>query len=469
MLNGLKVVKDSRRKVALWMGYLFVITCILVVVGLGLKALSSRVYAEQIRFSVADSVESGDIASLMRMARKLSAQPNVISLKITQRANPIFVHHKDGMSFFKGYFGSSSRLQFSPYEISFIVEPPYEVYLVVFAFFFLILFSYLVFRSLAKIEGRELQSILNSTVTSFAHDVRKPLREILESYSKAGLGSEKFVSSFFYLQGLADDLLSKRRLSQIDWINIDHETQTTYIPAIELIGLTVSWRNKVGPINVSTSRVSLMRLIHNFVQNSREVGASHIALDFCFKDGNYVLSLQDDGCGFSAESLAQIGKNAFSTKSGEGIGLLNSVQRIGNFDSRVQFCNGLTGARMEITFYKCKIINIPGNASGWCLIDDDKYVRNAWREAAISFGLDLKLYESYKEFIVDQSNLESSRIIFIDSFLGNEKGEEFAAEIACLGFKDIYLVTEGFTANIEDYPALTGILPKDFPSYLMKR
>lgn len=110
-------------------------------------------------------------------------------------------------------------------------------------------------------------------------------------------------------------------------------------------------------------------------------------------------------------------------------------------------------------------LNINKNSRKRILIDDDKLIQLTWRNEAKKKNIDLDIYSSYQEFKQELDKYSNPVTIYIDSELGNEKGEEAALELYNNDFKDIHLVTGHHAENFKDMYWLKSINDKS-PSIL---
>lgn len=84
------------------------------------------------------------------------------------------------------------------------------------------------------------------------------------------------------------------------------------------------------------------------------------------------------------------------------------------------------------------------------LIDDDKLVQMTWKMEAKKKNIDLEVYSTFEDFYNVIDHYDSSIRLYIDSELGNVKGEEKALELYNQNFKDIHLVTGHDSSNFRE-------------------
>ncbi len=97
----------------------------------------------------------------------------------------------------------------------------------------------------------------------------------------------------------------------------------------------------------------------------------------------------------------------------------------------------------------------------YVLIDDDEIVRLSWQMVAKSKNIELHHFPSLKSLLDKIHLFPSETLFYIDYFLGQENGDEVAARLSSLGYKNLYLVTGD--SQIEMSPLFLKRLSKDPP------
>lgn len=98
------------------------------------------------------------------------------------------------------------------------------------------------------------------------------------------------------------------------------------------------------------------------------------------------------------------------------------------------------------------------------LIDDDPLVRMTWEYKARIVGKEIQSFASFEEFRSLMPQIDKTIPVYIDSTLGQEKGEICAREIHEAGFQSISLVTghpSTMFPPLTQMPWLKAILGKD--------
>lgn len=98
------------------------------------------------------------------------------------------------------------------------------------------------------------------------------------------------------------------------------------------------------------------------------------------------------------------------------------------------------------------------------LIDDDPLVRMSWKMVAQKKAKVFLAFSTVDEFLGRVDEIDRTSPIYLDSNLGGAvRGEEFAQELAKLGFFEVYLATGYRSADLSSVPGVKGVVGKDPP------
>ena len=190
-------------------------------------------------------------------------------------------------------------------------------------------------------ERRQLQA-------SVAHDLRNPIA-IIEGHteylkmniskdSKEGLSAEKTVpvldnisSAAKRLEHYTDSIRTINCIEELDikreWVDFDNvfeEVEEDFGVIPKQRGIAVKCTNAVGRHRLNLDKQALFRILENLVGNAVRYAEKEIDILFVYDKGNLVVTVSDDGCGFSDSFIKDQKKNFVIRKSdGEhsGIGL----------------------------------------------------------------------------------------------------------------------------------------------------
>jgi FixJ family two-component response regulator len=97
------------------------------------------------------------------------------------------------------------------------------------------------------------------------------------------------------------------------------------------------------------------------------------------------------------------------------------------------------------------------------LIDDDELIREGWKLLAIKKNIALITYANADDFV----DCDLRTPIYIDVELAsNKNGIEVARSLSQKGYQKLYLCTGHVDIKLSDYPFLSGIVNKNFPTFI---
>lgn len=102
------------------------------------------------------------------------------------------------------------------------------------------------------------------------------------------------------------------------------------------------------------------------------------------------------------------------------------------------------------------------------LLDDDLFVREAWRIFAEDQGLTILICESPLELMTQVKHLPRETPIFVDVELGHAKGYEVTTALHRDGFTDLYLATGYSPEEIGIRPGVKAVVGKTPPDWLRR-
>lgn len=210
---------------------------------------------------------------------------------------------------------------------------------------------------------------------------------------------------------------------------------------------------------MTINNFDLKNIFSNLAKNSLEAGADTIDIEIATKDCFLEFIITDNGSGVNPNDLNKIFlKNFTSKKNGNGIGLF-SIKSLVEKNRGFFIHNSIYTKGAQFT------LRIPFSPTRhtYVMIDDDKFIRQAWKVAADKKGIQLFQFTSIQEFLNSTETIPRETPIYVDSNLGNEKGELDSEKIYKIGFKSIFLATSFDDIDISLYPWLTSLATKQPP------
>lgn len=212
------------------------------------------------------------------------------------------------------------------------------------------------------------------------------------------------------------------------------------------------------------NRVELLRVISNLLNNSIESSLTPFIELSVSIDKDFILSVHDNGPGFSADIISDFSKDKIKTSktTGFGLGLGTAKEVVLSMGGEINIYNRINGGAGVDLIFPLNIIM--SKDTPIVLIDDDKFIRLSWATSSKEVGLNCLTYPKFDDFVRESSSIDRSAEIFIDSNLGdNFKGEFLVEEIMNLGFSRINLETGSDESEIIEIKYLNNIISKNFP------
>lgn len=302
------------------------------------------------------------------------------------------------------------------------------------------------------------------------HDIRSPLASLNTIAETTTFESktehEIFQTSIFRINEIANSLLSKTKSGTIllpSYVNLEpflesvvEEKKREY----RQIDFHINFVNKIS-VQVFLEPAEFKRILSNLINNSVEACRDNpkIELSITQEADKLVLIISDNGTGIPKKIIDHLGTKEITTKKeGNGIGLKDA------FESMLEWSGSLdiletnkSGTKIKLTFLSKAEIEL------FILIDDDDLTRITWESKARKAGFHLRTFASPKDFNIAKSGISKNAIIYIDSELGDIKGEAFALDLHKEGFINISLATGHPAENFKEFDFLNSVISKAAP------
>jgi anti-sigma regulatory factor (Ser/Thr protein kinase) len=227
----------------------------------------------------------------------------------------------------------------------------------------------------------------------------------------------------------------------------------------------IVFKSDSSDAKVFVNELMFENVLSNFINNAFE--ASNETDDVIIhleSVGKMVqLTVADKGIGISTELLQKLGKEKISLNkdSGNGVGIYLAVQTINQWGGNVQINSELNkGTTFVITLPNFK--NIINNEAV-VLLDNDELVRITWEHCAKKNNVNLQTYSSAEVFMKSICTFNKDTALYIDSDLGDIKGEEIAKKLNEEGFLNISITSGHPSENFKQYSFLKTIISKSPP------
>jgi nitrogen-specific signal transduction histidine kinase len=302
------------------------------------------------------------------------------------------------------------------------------------------------------------------------HDIRSPLASLNTmagemTFSEAT--QEKiFKGSICRINDIANSLLST---TQKQIIKLPAFQEFTSLIKEIIAEKNSEFRSKNLTIFFESSReaqvyfepIELRRIISNLVNNSVEASNNEVSIKLKaqYIDENLILDIIDNCTGIPQKILDRLGKEEISTKiRGNGLGIKEASDSMRDWDGNLEILKtSSAGTTIRLTF-KAKVESLY-----YFLIDDDALVRMTWESRAKKKGLSFQAFNSHHGFLKIKNNIPKDSVIYIDSELGEVKGEDVALILHQDGFVNISMTSGHPPEKFKDFHFLREVISKTAP------
>ena len=97
------------------------------------------------------------------------------------------------------------------------------------------------------------------------------------------------------------------------------------------------------------------------------------------------------------------------------------------------------------------------------LLDDDEMVTNTWSHSAKRYKRDLRTYTNRQSLLSEVDSFDENTDFYIDSNLGDDKGEEVVKILHAKGFKRLFIASGSPKSDKSIAELILGLVPKTPP------
>ena len=302
------------------------------------------------------------------------------------------------------------------------------------------------------------------------HDIRSPLASLSAIASSASFSNKNeldiFQTSILRINDTANVLLNKTRSNMI--------VLPSFVKIEALVNETIEEKKKeYSNLNINIVGLNNLRatvflvpseiknILSNLINNSIEAcpGVPKINITSLIKNDQLEIIISDNGNGIPFKILKQLGSSEVTTKlNGNGIGLKDAIESMLEWGGNLEILESSSnGTKIKLTFV------IKREDELFILIDDDILTRMTWETKAKKASVQLKTFATPDEFNSLKGSFPKDTVIYIDSELGEIKGEDLAHELHIEGFLNISLATGHPPENFNEFKFLKSIISKSAP------
>ena len=229
---------------------------------------------------------------------------------------------------------------------------------------------------------------------------------------------------------------------------------------------------------IFANRAKVQRIFSNLINNTYEAYTTTanktIEVKVIFGTDDIHITFTDKAKGISKKILDKLFKEEVTDKpSGNGIGLSSAYRYVKELGGHINVISKENlGTTIEIIFQTTSgdiILSDIENYSSvqvespdLILIDDDRYIRLAWKLHAQNLGKTIKTYDSLESFFEEARKINKSTPIYLDINLNGKRSLDYIDQFNEIGFKNLTLAT-GEDLPLEQLPAsirgVSGKLP----------
>jgi signal transduction histidine kinase len=308
-----------------------------------------------------------------------------------------------------------------------------------------------------------------------AHDLRSPAALIKMATQAEQLNEQDIIlikQAAIRINAISADLLIKSKNDYVYPAKVRMPINTTVLKIINEKKLEYSDQNIIFKfIGLNEEKLlwinqnNFWRVISNILNNAIEAPNDNIKMITVetYIDDSIIIRISDNGHGFPLEVIQDQAQAQYSIskKEGNGLGLFASNEFILSEKGSLKLANN-DGATVTISLPNKLIVS---NDTPIIQIENDKYVRIAWKASAEKNNYSLHSFNSLKEFLNSASEFSPESEFYIDFNLDDgEKGDEVASVLASKGFNRINLSTGSIDLETtENLKVFNRIIDKNFP------
>lgn len=307
-----------------------------------------------------------------------------------------------------------------------------------------------------------------------AHDIRSPLaalNSLLED--EQNLNPKILKNSILRINDISNKLLKQ---TQHDLIKLPSYNKVSPIIQEIIEEKLIENSNKKIIINFVPTKLDeaffepseFKRIISNLLNNSIEASEDPIIhINPSRETGNIIIRISDNGKGIPDIIVDNIGKKSITTKKhGNGLGLSHAYTQLKEWEGYMEIeSTGACGTILKLTLKENNVHAEPAmlNKKNIILIDDDELTRMTWEMKAKKTDIELKTFKDIQTFKAIMDAIDKDTEIYIDSELGDIKGEALAIELNNIGFRNLSIASGHPPERFAEYTFLRSVISKKAP------
>lgn len=294
----------------------------------------------------------------------------------------------------------------------------------------------------------------------FLHDIKSPLA-VLRVFQASRIGPEEHGQIISSALDRIEKMVSQVAQPQKDEAQTKFKVISTLGEIIEQKKLEYKdFKISIDPANdtyIFANKSKLERIFSNLINNAYEAytddKSKSLEIKVIFGADDVRIFFEDKGKGIPKTMLDRLSQEEVTNKTnGQGIGLSSAYRYISEIGGNLQVISkeGM-GTTVEVILLTASgdIISVEQEKSfdselgqlDFILIDDDKYIRAAWKTHAQDTAKKVKAYESIEAFFADADRISKETPIYLDVNLKEGRSIDQLGKFEEMGFKNITLAT----------------------------
>jgi signal transduction histidine kinase len=331
----------------------------------------------------------------------------------------------------------------------------------------------------------EIDAELGRQAIQIAHDLRSPIEAISESINRIPEvqkeDEQNLRAGLVRMNEICESLLNKNAtksenlgLTQINaaiQVVVNEIKSINPIAQIQIGQETLVHSNKRFNFDLS----KLQRSLSNLITNAFEASGCdcEVVVKSILTEAGIQISIQDNGIGLPNET-SKLFERGFTTKrGGNGLGLSSAKAFIESIGGKISIGNLPKGTLVTLfipsNHEAIELSNMSEILKTIVLIDDDPLVRFNWKRQGQNTNLNVHTFSNFAAFFDNRSAYRLDTPIYIDSQLGDQKGEVLSEALAKHGFLCVYLTTGLPESKITARKWINAIVGKSFDAAVLNR
>lgn len=296
---------------------------------------------------------------------------------------------------------------------------------------------------------------LGRQALQIAHDLRSPVEAIREGLARIssipdeeaknlnlGISRINEICSSLLSQGspTPSQVTYSKVVSELQDLIREIKSKNWNHRGLELRTYFEEFQNESG-FNVDLGKLkrSVCNLVTNAIEAVEQSGT--VSLTTSIVDNQLKISVQDNGKGIQANTEDLFSRGFTTKKHGNGLGLSSAKEYLESIGGVIHVGSLPRGTEVSLIIPQNVKMAPKSQSKMIVLIDDDPLVRFNWEKQGALASIEVLSFSTFEDFLQLKDSIQTTTPIFIDSRLGEFRGELLSKSLAEYGFRSVYLTT----------------------------